>query len=183
VSVTRQSAALSATPAGEVDSTLASPPAHACAAESVLTTPRVRELLPVVCALIEDDAGRVLVARRAAHKHLGGQWEFPGGKIEPGELPADALVREIREELGCDVTPVRALPRCRHDYGVGAVWVELIPFVARLVPGSPPPRPLEHAELKWILPAKMGASEMVLAAADQFVAEIWIKINLKTGHG
>ncbi len=127
--------------------------------------------LPVVCALIEDEVGRVLVARRPVHKHLGGQWEFPGGKVEPGETHKAALVREIREELGCTVVVGRALPRCRHDYGAGAVLVELIPFMARLVPGSLPPIPAEHAELCWVMPDGLAAIE--LAAADRLVAAKW----------
>jgi 8-oxo-dGTP diphosphatase len=97
--------------------------------------------LPVVCALIEDGAGRVLLAQRPAHKHLGFKWEFPGGKVEAGEPPAAALARELREELGCEVTALAALPCSRHDYG--SVTIEMIPFVCRLAPaiaGSVRPR-------------------------------------------
>ncbi len=64
--------------------------------------------IPVVCAVIFDADGRALLAQRPAHKHLGGKWEFPGGKIEPGEAPEVALIREIREELGCDIFIRRA---------------------------------------------------------------------------
>lgn len=123
--------------------------------------------MPVVCALIEDNAGRVLVAQRAAHKHLGGRWEFPGGKIEPGETPEAALVREIREELGCEVTPGAALPHCRYDYGAEAVFIELIPYVTRLALGSPLPTPVEHAELRWMPLAELAALD--LASADRKV--------------
>ena len=58
--------------------------------------------VPVVCAVIER-AGLILLAQRPAHKLLALKWEFPGGKVEPGELPAAAILREIREELGCEV--------------------------------------------------------------------------------
>jgi len=135
------------------------------------------EPVPVVCALIEDDAGRVLVARRSAHKHLGGLWEFPGGKIEPGESSETALVREILEELGCEVTFGRSLQPCRHDYGAGAIWVELIPFIARLVPTSPPPRAIEHTELSWVSAAELA--ELDLAMADRLVAAQWIENGQK----
>ncbi len=128
--------------------------------------PASREPLPVVCALIMDETGRVLVARRPTHQHLGGFWEFPGGKVEPGEPTEAALVREIREELGCEVTPVRALARHRHDYGT--VFIELIPYVAKLTPGSPPPKPTEHDEIKWLYVNDIKLEE--LAPADRLVA-------------
>jgi 8-oxo-dGTP diphosphatase len=63
----------------------------------------VREIT-VVAAVIRDDAGRVLISRRPEGRHMGGLWEFPGGKIDAGEAPAEALVRELREELGLGVT-------------------------------------------------------------------------------
>ncbi len=103
--------------------------------------------LPVVAAVILDAVGRALLAQRPAHKHLGGKWEFPGGKVEPGEAPEVALVREIREELGCDVFIRRALPRFTHDYGT--VVIEMIPFACELSPRSPPPQAREHTALAW----------------------------------
>ena len=103
--------------------------------------------LPVVCAIVTDASGRVLLAQRPAHKHLGLKWEFPGGKVEPDEAPEAALIREIREELGCAITLVRALPRFTHDYG--AVVIEMIPFVCRLAAGSTAPHPHEHIALAW----------------------------------
>src|ERR1043166_4134549 len=97
--------------------------------------------IPVVCAVIEDARGRVLVAQRPAHKHLALKWEFAGGKVEPGEAPAAALIREMKEELGCDIAIARPLPRFTHDYGT--VVIEMIPFVCTLVPGSAAPHPHE----------------------------------------
>src|SRR5258706_7701980 len=85
-----------------------------------------RPAIPVVCAVIEDGAGRVLVAQRPAHKHLGLKWEFAGGKVEPGEAPEAAVVREIKEELGCEIAIIRPLARFTHDYG--SVVIEMIPF-------------------------------------------------------
>ncbi len=118
--------------------------------------------LPVVCAVITDAAGRVLLAQRPAHKHLGLKWEFPGGKVEPGESPEAALVREIREELGCDIALTRALPRFTHDYGT--VVIEMIPFVATLASASPTPLPHEHVALTWCEPATLRSYD--LAPAD-----------------
>jgi 8-oxo-dGTP diphosphatase len=118
--------------------------------------------IPVVCAVIEDAAGCVLVAQRPAHKHLALKWEFPGGKIEPGESPEVALLRELREELGCDTTIVRALPRFIHDYG--DVSIEMFPFVCRLAPASPAPHPHEHIAVRWVNPADLPSLD--LAAAD-----------------
>ena len=64
-----------------------------------------RRLLLVAAAALFDASGRVLVCQRPAHKQLGGLWEFPGGKVEPGEAPEHALVRELKEELDLTVEP------------------------------------------------------------------------------
>ena len=73
------------------------------------------ETIDVVAAVLRDDAGRVLVSRRPAGGHLAGLWEFPGGKIEPGETPENALVRELEEELGIETGPSRPLVAVRHE--------------------------------------------------------------------
>ncbi len=117
--------------------------------------------VPVVCAVIEKD-GLVLLAQRPPSKLLPLKWEFAGGKVEPGEDPAVAIVREIREELGCDIAITRALPPFTHDYG--RVVIEMIPFVCALVPGSPAPHPHEHVAIAWV--ALDGLATYDLAAAD-----------------
>ncbi|MBI3886428.1 MAG: (deoxy)nucleoside triphosphate pyrophosphohydrolase [Opitutae bacterium] len=119
--------------------------------------------IPVVCAVLERSDGRVLLARRPAHKHLALQWEFAGGKVEPGEAPAAALLREIREELGCAIVVGRALPRFTHRYG--DVVIEMFPFVCRLAENSPEPRAHEHVALAWVAPAELPGYD--LAAADR----------------
>jgi 8-oxo-dGTP diphosphatase len=123
--------------------------------------------------LIEDGAGRVLVAQRPAHKHLGLKWEFPGGKVERGESPDAALVREIREELGCEITVGAALARSTHDYG--SLAIEMIPFVCTVAPGSPPPHPHEHVAVRWVAPAELAALD--LAAADLPVVQAYLAIR------
>lgn len=118
--------------------------------------------IPVVCAVIEDGTGRILIAQRPPHKHLGLKWEFAGGKVEPGEPPETAIVREIGEELRCRIQVRHALPRFAHDYG--SVAIEMIPFVCTLAPGSPAPHPHEHVAVRWVTLGELSSID--LAAAD-----------------
>jgi 8-oxo-dGTP diphosphatase len=102
----------------------------------------------VVCAALLD-GGRLLAARRTAPPELAGRWELPGGKVEPGEIPPLALVRELREELGIEVEPLERLPG-QWPLRPGLV---LHAWTARLVSGSP--RPLQdHDALRWLAPAE-----------------------------
>lgn len=117
--------------------------------------------IPVVCAVIERE-GRVLIAQRPAHKHLPLKWEFPGGKVEPGEAAGAAIVREIREELGCAIVLTRALPRFTHAYT--RVVIEMIPFICALSEPSPAPHPHEHLALAWVRPDELTSYD--LAPAD-----------------
>jgi len=123
-------------------------------------------VIPVVCALIERD-GLMLMAQRPPHKHLGLKWEFPGGKIESGESAEAALHREIREELGCTIDILHALPRTTHAYE--KITIEMIPFIARLAEGSAEPHPHEHVALRWITPAELPTLDLP-AADDPIVA-------------
>lgn len=117
--------------------------------------------VPVVCAVIERN-GLVLLAQRPPHKLLPLKWEFAGGKVEPGEDPAVAIVREIREELGCDIIITRALPCFTYDYKT--VVIEMIPFVCTLTSTTTEPHPHEHVALAWVKPADLTSYD--LAAAD-----------------
>src|SRR3990167_4592256 len=76
-----------------------------------------RLVLVAACALVDAD-GRVLLARRPEGKPMAGLWEFPGGKVEPGEVPEACLIRELKEELGIDVARacLAPLPFASHDY-------------------------------------------------------------------
>ena len=119
------------------------------------------EPIPVVAALILD-RGRWLVAQRPANKHLGGKWEFPGGKVHDGEDPRDALIREIREELGCTIEVLSAVAPYVHDYGT--VRIRLIPYTARLAAPGARPVALEHSALRWAAHDEIAV--MDLAPAD-----------------
>ncbi|GAA3153303.1 (deoxy)nucleoside triphosphate pyrophosphohydrolase [Streptomyces rameus] len=114
------------------------------------TTAEAEPIVVVGAALLHG--GRLLAARRSAPPDLAGRWELPGGKVEAGERPEDALVRELREELGIDAEPVGRVPGewpLRTPY-VLQVWT------ARLRPGSPGPRPLQdHDDLRWLAPAEL----------------------------
>ena len=118
--------------------------------------------VPVVAAVITDERGRVLLARRPPHKSLGLKWEFPGGKVEPGETPEAALARELHEELGIAIEGIGPLPRFRHDYGF--VVIDMIPLRCRLAAGSPPPCAHEHVALAWAELSELDGYD--LAPAD-----------------
>jgi len=81
--------------------------------------------LHVVAAVIRDAAGKILLAQRPAHKHQGGKWEFPGGKVESGEIPLHALSRELEEELGIQLQYAQPLIKIRHVYPELAVLLDV----------------------------------------------------------
>ena len=107
-------------------------------------------MVEVVAALIWD-RGRFMICRRPAHKARGLLWEFVGGKVEPGETKAQALVRECREELDVTVTVRDVYMDLTHVYP--DITVHLTLFNAAIASGTP--RLLEHADLKWITPAEI----------------------------
>jgi len=101
----------------------------------------------VTCGIIESN-GLVLAAQRSRWMRIPLKWEFPGGKIEDGELPEDCLRRELMEELGIQVTVDNALPPVTHDYP--SLRVTLYPFICRIVAGIPTNH--EHEAIVWLLP-------------------------------
>lgn len=122
-------------------------------------------LYVAACALLDAD-GRVLIARRPEGKPMAGYWEFPGGKIEPGETPEQAVTRELREELG-----VEPCERCLHPFAFvshpyEAFHIVMPLFLCRQWDGFP--RPTEGQEIAWTRPAKL--MDFNLAPADRPLA-------------
>jgi 8-oxo-dGTP diphosphatase len=105
----------------------------------------------VVGAIIVRD-GLVFAARRSPERSAGGLWEFPGGKVEAGERPQEALVRELREELGVQVEIGDRAARCTTP--VGHVLIDLDCYWATLV-GEAPTSSTDHDAMEWIEPAQL----------------------------
>ena len=114
----------------------------------------------VAAAVIERGA-RVLVTRRLEGTHLAGLWEFPGGKCEPGESIEACLVRELREELGVDVTPGEILLVATHAYPEKTVEVH---FIACDMTGEPSPQ--QGQEMRWVERAALDTLEFPAADAE-----------------
>lgn len=114
-------------------------------------------VLVAAAALIEP-GGRVLVAQRPEGKSMAGLWEFPGGKINPGETPEFALMRELEEELGIETRPTCYLPIgfASHSYDDFHLLMPL--FACRMWRGRPEPR--EGQKIKWVFPQDLFSLEM-----------------------
>lgn len=102
-------------------------------------------MVSVVAAIIID-GDKVLLAKRKAEKRLGGLWEFPGGKMEPGETPEETIVREIKEELDIDVTVESYFSENVHQYDFGTI--KLIAYVCRYAAGKFSFK--DHSEVRWV---------------------------------
>jgi 8-oxo-dGTP diphosphatase len=114
--------------------------------------------LTVVAAALVDADGRVLLQQRAPGRAMAGLWEFPGGKVEPGELPEAALVRELREELGIEADPALLSPAAFASADNGGRHMLLLLYLCRQWRGEP--RPLDAAGFKWLRPREMDGREM-----------------------
>jgi len=121
----------------------------------------------VVAAAILDGSGRVLIAERPTGKHMAGRWEFPGGKVAPGESEEAALARELAEELGIEVIDARPMMRLRHRYPDRSV--ELSMWVVESYRGEP--QALDGQRLKWVPRPQLGRED-ILEADRPFVAAL-----------
>jgi 8-oxo-dGTP diphosphatase len=126
----------------------------------------------VVAGILRDAGGRVLIAQRPHGKHLAGGWEFPGGKLQAGESAEDALVRELREELGVEISGLERFITIDHEYADRRVVMQT--FIVRQCSGEPHGR--EGQAIRWcplaelagagILPADMPIIAALAAAGE-----------------
>jgi 8-oxo-dGTP diphosphatase len=116
-----------------------------------------RITLVVACALVDED-NRVLIAKRPGDKHMGGLWEFPGGKVEENETPEEAIIRELAEELGIDVTQscLAPLTFASHDYDKFHLLMPL--YICRQWNGEIEAK--EGQELTWVRANRLSGYEM-----------------------
>ena len=120
-----------------------------------------RILLVAACALVDAD-GRILLAQRPEGKQLAGLWEFPGGKVEPGETPEETLIRELDEELGIatKIPCLAPLTFASHTYDDFHLLMPL--YVCRVWRGEP--KPCEGQALRWLRPRALR--DLPMPAAD-----------------
>jgi 8-oxo-dGTP diphosphatase len=119
--------------------------------------PPLKLVLVAACALIDSD-GRVLIARRPQDRSLAGLWEFPGGKLEAGERPEAALIRELREELGIEVREACLAPLTFASHAYPDFHLLMPLYVCRRWEGTP--RALEAQAIRWVRPVELSAYPM-----------------------
>ena len=117
-----------------------------------------------VVAAVVWDGPRLLMTQRPPGGPLGLQWEFPGGKLEPGESPEAALVRELREELGVEATALETLAVHSHDYAHG-VHVDVTFKRGRLASFAFTPSTAVHA-VRWLEPSQVALDEVLEGDRD-----------------
>ena len=127
-------------------------------------------MILVVAAALYDGEGRILIAQRPAGKHQAGRWEFPGGKVAPGEAESAALVRELREELGIEVGASRPFMRLTYTYPDRSVELSL--WIVERFGGTP--RGLDGQQLRWVEPADLTDADLL--EADRPFIEALVKL-------
>ncbi len=131
--------------------------------------------IEVVAAIIEKD-GRILICRRAENKTRALKWEFPGGKIEPGETPEQAVLRECREELDVDLCVKGEFMRVLHSYP--DIEIQLTVFRTAII-GSDP-RCIEHKEIRFVYPSELADFELCpadITVAEKIISEAHLFLN------
>ena len=143
-------------------------------AKSVMDHGISRPLMLVVAAALIDDAGRVLVQQRPSGKALAGLWEFPGGKVEPGETPEAALVRELAEELGIGVGVAALEPLTFASEPLADRHLLLLLYLCRGWAGEP--QPLDAVALAWHMPSELHG--LAMPPADlPFIATLEVALS------
>ena len=122
---------------------------------------RPEPLLLVVAAALVDARGRVLVQQRPAGRSMAGLWEFPGGKIEPGETPEAALVRELREELAVEIDDLTPLTFASEP--LDGKHLLMLLYISRGWRGTP--KPVHASALQWLAPAALH--DLAMPPADR----------------
>jgi 8-oxo-dGTP diphosphatase len=120
----------------------------------------IKTVLVVACALVDVD-GRVLIAKRPEGRPMAGLWEFPGGKVEAGETPEMAMIRELNEELGIDVKPACLAPFTFASHTYEAFHLLMPLFICRTWGGEV--RPREGQEIAWVRAKRLSDYDMPAA--------------------
>lgn len=121
--------------------------------------------MKVTCAIILSNQ-LFLIAKKPLHKKQGGKWEFPGGKLNSNESEEQCVVREIEEELLCQIQPIKKLQTIEHQYP--EFKIELVPFFCNIVSGIP--KLTEHTEIAWV--SLSNIRDYTLCDADEKVIPI-----------
>jgi 8-oxo-dGTP diphosphatase len=125
-----------------------------CWAAGERETAAAKPIVLVAAVALVDSDGRVLIAKRPPGKQMAGLWEFPGGKVHPGETPEDALIRELHEELGIDTRASCLAPIAFASHGYEDFHLLMPLFACRVWQGTPSPQ--EGQELAWVRPARLA---------------------------
>ncbi len=138
-------------------------PEGGCWAAGQSAAAAVKPILLVAAVALIDVDGRVLLARRPDGKAMAGLWEFPGGKLRPGELPEQALIRELREELDIETRDSCLAPFAFASHGYQDFHLLMPLYLCRVWRGTA--RPLEGQELAWVRPPRLADYPMPPADA------------------
>ena len=129
--------------------------------ESIVGINTTERWVEVAAAAIFNDQGQLLLSKRLSHQHQGGLWEFPGGKIENGETPEEALIRELREELSVETVASCLAPFTFASHAYGAFHLLMPLYVCRKWDGRV--TPMEEQRIRWVMPKQLNQYSMLPA--------------------